>query len=82
MIWSPRRPPATPSRPNGTGSSAVSRSDRVVLAADWQLGDRYLRAGLLGSVLDRDGFGRVVMLDCFTADSAPQLIDAELLRPA
>jgi hypothetical protein len=57
--------------------------ERVALSADWQWGDRYLRAGLSGTVLGRDPFGRLLVdLDCFTADSTPQLLTADLLTSA
>jgi hypothetical protein len=59
----------------------VRPGDRVTLAVDWQWGDRYLRAGLAGTVIARDPFGRIVVtLDCFTADSAAQVLDPDALR--
>jgi hypothetical protein len=56
--------------------------ERVVLAVDWQWGDRHLRAGLAGTVIGNTDFpGRcLVMLDCFTEDSQPQSIDVDMLR--
>jgi hypothetical protein len=54
--------------------------DRVALAFDWQWGNRYLRAGLKGSVVGHDPFGQpLVTLDCFTPDSTPQVVAADLL---
>lgn len=55
--------------------------DRLVLSVDWQWGDRYLRAGLAGSAIGHDRWGRtIVLLDCFTEDSVPLHIDSSLLE--
>lgn len=67
----------------GRTAPAFLEGERVALAIDWQWGDRYLRAGLRGTVVGHQPYGRVlVRLDCFTPDSTPQLLERDQLEPA